>query len=605
MTRKEKQLALVLFDAIAIMLSSVLSYSFLNIYITLSSQDFWTAVLINVVFYLSLAFKFNLYNKINRYTSIRETILHIFILTFSFLLASIIAIPFVESISFRFMLLTYIFSVAVIPGSRIIWRILIEHYEKKQVPSKGSLKKVRTLIVGAGEGGSIYIKSLNRQDSDVEIIGIVDDKLSKQGLFLYDVPVLGKVSDLPIIVQEHQIEQITIAIPSLKKEALERIIELAQQTGTRINRMPSLEKIMTGKYKVNELQEIDVIDLLGREEVKLDLTQLGKQLTGKIVLVTGAGGSIGSEISRQLIQFSPKELLLLGHGENSIYQIHRELETINRKTKITPLIADIRDRDRIFQIMKTYQPELVYHAAAHKHVPLMEHNPKEAIKNNVFGTKNVAEAAKNYHVKTFVMISTDKAVNPPNVMGASKRIAEMIVTGLNEENQTSFVAVRFGNVLGSNGSVIPLFKEQIQKGGPVTVTDFRMTRYFMTIPEASRLVLQAGALAKGGEIFVLDMDQPVKILDLAKKMIKLSGHTEDDIKIIETGIRPGEKLFEELLTSDEATHQEVYEKIFIGQVENIPLEKVMKFVDSLEQLTDEQLKQQLIAFANHDLEEFF
>lgn len=605
MTRKEKQLALILFDAISIMLSSVLSYSFLNIYITLSSQDFWTAVLINVVFYLILAIHFHLYNKINRYTSIRETILHMFVLTASFLLASIIAIPFVDSISFRFMLLTYIFSIAVIPGSRIMWRIFIEHNEKRQGNGKKSNRKVRTLIVGAGEGGSIYIKSLNRQDSDVEFVGIVDDKSSKQGLFLYDIPVLGKISDLPKIVQEREIEQITIAIPSLKKEELERIIELARQTKAQINRMPSLEKIMTGKYKVNELQEIDVIDLLGREEVELDLTQLGQQLTGKKILVTGAGGSIGSEISRQLIRFSPKELLLLGHGENSIYQINRELKNYSTEVKITPLIADIQDRDRIFQVMRTYQPDIVYHAAAHKHVPLMEYNPREAVKNNIYGTKNVAEAAKENDVETFVMISTDKAVNPPNIMGASKRIAEMIVTGLNEENKTSFVAVRFGNVLGSSGSVIPLFKEQIKKGGPVTVTDFRMTRYFMTIPEASRLVLQAGALAKGGEIFVLDMDEPVKILDLAKKMIQLSGQTEEEIKIIESGIRPGEKLFEELMTSDEATHQEVYEKIFIGKVENLPLESVMSFVSSLDDLTNKELKEQLLAFANHDLDDIY
>ncbi|MDN6408914.1 MAG: polysaccharide biosynthesis protein [Tetragenococcus halophilus] len=344
-----------------------------------------------------------------------------------------------------------------------------------------------------------------------------------------------------------------------------------------------------------------MFDLLGREEVELDLTKIGKQLNGKKILVTGAGGSIGSEISRQLIRFSPDELLLLGHSENPIYEIDRELKNKSKQIKITPIIADIRDRERIFQLMKDHEPEMVYHAAAHKHVPLMEYNPTEAVKNNIYGTKNVAEAAKASHVDTFVMISTDKAVNPPNVMGASKRIAEMIVTGLNEIGKTSFVAVRFGNVLGSSGSVIPLFKEQIEKGGPVTVTDFRMTRYFMTIPEASRLVLQAGALAKGGEIFVLDMDEPVKILDLAKKMIQLSGHKADEIEIIESGIRPGEKLFEQLMTSDEETHQEVYEKIFIGKVENLALEKVMKFVSSLDQLNEEDLKKQIVAFANHEL----
>lgn len=605
MTRKEKQLILILFDLTAIILSSILSYSFLNIYITLSSSDFWTAVAVSVVFYLVLAIRFHLYNKINRYTSIHETLLHMLAITISFLLTSILAIPFVESISFRFMLLTYIFSIAVIPGSRVIWRILVEHHEKRKTNGGESAKKIRTLIVGAGEGGSIFIKSLKRKDSEVELVGIIDDKHSKQGLFLYDVPVIGKISDLTEIISEEKIEQITIAIPSLKKEELERIVELARQTDAKVNRMPSLEKIMTGKYKVNEFQEIDVIDLLGREEVELDLAQLGQQLTDKTILVTGAGGSIGSEISRQLIRFSPERILLLGHGENSIYQINRELKNKVHHIELVALIADIQDRERIFQIMKDYQPDIIYHAAAHKHLPLMEYNPGEAVKNNVYGTKNVAEAAKANKVDTFVMISTDKAVNPPNVMGASKRIAEMIVTGLNEEGKTSFVAVRFGNVLGSSGSVIPLFKEQIKKGGPITVTDFRMTRYFMTIPEASRLVLQAGALAQGGEIFILDMDEQVRIVDLAKKMIQLSGQTEKEIKIVESGIRPGEKLYEELLSSDEDTHQEVYQKIFVGKVENMPIDKVMRFVESLDKLKNKELKKQLVAFANHQLDDIY
>lgn len=386
---------------------------------------------------------------------------------------------------------------------------------------------------------------------------------------------------------------------------MERIIELAQQTKVKINKMPSVEKVMTGKYQIDEFQEIDVVDLLGRDEVKLDMEVIGQQVTGKTILVTGAGGSIGSEITRQLVRFSPETILLLGHGENSIYQIHRELQDLSIDSEVIPLIADIQDRDRLFQIMKDYQPDIVYHAAAHKHVPLMEYNPTEVVKNNIYGTKNVAEAAKANNVDTFVMISTDKAVNPPNVMGASKRIAEMIVTGLNETGKTNFVAVRFGNVLGSRGSVIPVFKEQIKKGGPITVTDFRMTRYFMTIPEASRLVLQAGALAKGGEIFVLDMDEPVKIVDLAKKMIQLSGHTEDEIKIVESGIRPGEKLYEELLTSDEETHQEVYEKIFIGKVDDAPIKEVMQFVENLEELNNKQLRENIVAFANHKLDEIY
>lgn len=333
------------------------------------------------------------------------------------------------------------------------------------------------------------------------------------------------------------------------------------------------------------------------------MDKIANQLSGQTVLVSGAGGSIGSEICRQVVRFSPKRLILLGHGEFSIYLINRELSQVGLDDlEIIPIIADIQDRERIFDVMEEYKPDRVYHAAAHKHVPMMEANPTEAVKNNIYGTKNMAEAAKAANVANFVMVSTDKAVNPPNVMGATKRIAEMIVTGLNEEGKTNFVAVRFGNVLNSRGSVIPVFKEQIKDGGPITVTDFRMTRYFMTIPEASRLVLQAGSLARGGEIFVLDMGEPVKIVDLAKKMIRLSGHSEKEIQINESGIRPGEKLFEELLTNDETTKKQVYEKIFVGKVTNLALAKVLHFVKGLEYLSHDELKNALIDFANNRYE---
>lgn len=317
-------------------------------------------------------------------------------------------------------------------------------------------------------------------------------------------------------------------------------------------------------------------------------------------MVTGAGGSIGSEICRQVMRFNPRKLLLLGHGENSIYLINRELQNQyrNKETEIIPIIADVQDRPRIDMIMQIYHPDIVYHAAAHKHVPLMEYNPVEAVKNNVIGTRNVAESAKLHNVESFVMVSTDKANNPPNVMGSTKRIAEMIVTGLNEEGHTKFSAVRFGNVLGSRGSVIPVFKEQIAKGGPITVTDFRMTRYFMTIPEASRLVIQSGALAKGGEIFILDMSEPVKILDLAKQMIKLSGSSEDEIQIIESGIRPGEKLYEELLLDKERNDQQVFDKIFVGNIKGFSLEQVDEFVKTLDFSQPNVVGKKVVEFAN-------
>lgn len=368
--------------------------------------------------------------------------------------------------------------------------------------------------------------------------------------------------------------------------------------------MPYIEDVLSGDYQLDEFKEIEVTDILGRDEVELDTQVIGKQVVGKTVLVSGAGGSIGSEIVRQVAKFSPAKIILLGHGELSIYQIEKEIKQSKDRTfEIIPIIAHIQDRERIFEVMETHQPDIVYHAAAHKHVPLMEANPREAVKNNIFGTKNLAEAAKKANVKAFVMVSTDKAVNPPNVMGGTKRIAEMIVTGLNEKGKTNFVAIRFGNVLNSSGSVVPVFKEQIEKGGPITVTDFRMTRYFMTIPEASRLVMQAGALAKGGEIFVLDMGDPVKIYDLAKQMIWLSGLTEDEIEIVESGIRPGEKLYEELLADDENTEEQIFEKIFVGKVHNLPIHQVNAFIHSLEDLSKEELKEALVKFANNTYEE--
>lgn len=329
------------------------------------------------------------------------------------------------------------------------------------------------------------------------------------------------------------------------------------------------------------------------------MAKIERKIYDKTILVTGAGGSIGSEICRQVSKFNPKRLILLGHGENSIYLIHQELKNLySDKIEIVPIIADVQDRKHIFELMEQYRPEIVYHAAAHKHVPLMEANPTEAIKNNVYGTKNVAEAAKAAKVKSFVMISTDKAVNPPNIMGATKRLAEMIVTSLNEEGHTKFAVVRFGNVLGSRGSVVPLFKKQIAKGGPVTVTDLRMTRFFMTIPEASRLVIQAGTLSKGGELFILDMGKPVKIVDLARKMIKLSGYSENEIEIVESGMRPGEKLYEELLVSSEKQQEQVYEKIFLGKVTPYKISDIMSFVKSVEPLTGSDLKKEVIGYAH-------
>lgn len=599
MNRKVKKIILMFFDFIIIFSSHLISYFFLYPLINIPQETFFGHMFFVSVLYIIIGLVTKTFDRINRFTSTRETIYHVMIIILSFLVATFLYNLYDPQISFRYVFFAFLISVVIIPTSRLMWRGWTEYVHGLETRDETRYKKiVRTLLIGAGEAGAMYVRSL-RNRADTDIVGFLDDDRNKQGTILYGYPVIGKIADLEAIVNKYEIEQVTIAIPSLSKIEMNKILEIAKKVDVHTNQMPYIEDVISGAAKIDEFKDIEVTDLLGRDEVNLDTYSIGKQLSGKTILVSGAGGSIGSEICRQVTRFSPERVILLGHGEYSIYTIERELiKTTENKVELIPVIADIQDRKRIFNVMHKYQPDIVYHAAAHKHVPLMEQNPGESVKNNIFGTKNMAEAAKDAKVDSFVMVSTDKAVNPPNVMGATKRIAEMIVTGLNEPGKTNFAAVRFGNVLNSSGSVIPVFKEQIENGGPITVTDFRMTRYFMTIPEASRLVLQAGALANGGEIFILDMGEPVKILSLAKQMIWLSGNTESDIGIIETGIRPGEKLYEELLASEENTEEKVFEKIFVGRVQNVPLDIVLAFIHSLEGLSEEDLKAKLISFAN-------
>lgn len=556
------------------------------------------SIVLSIVLYWLFGWIFRVFSRINRYTNLREMIAIFLALTLSSITTILLLFFSKENYSMRLVISTYFLSMFFIIASRLVWRLYIEKKNSRCIPSE---EVKNTLILGAGEGGRILYNSLlgSKTAGDINVVGFIDDDPNKRHTYLSGKKVLGSIKDLPELVDKYEIAMITIAIPSLSRKKLREIFELIEPLHVKVNSMPSMEEVASGKINLSRLKEIDVVDLLGRDEVQLDIDAIKDQITGKTILVTGAGGSIGSEICRQVIRFNPRRLLLLGHGENSIYLIDRELRNNYQEniTEIVPIIADIQDRKKIFTIMEHYQPEIVYHAAAHKHVPLMEYNPREAVKNNVYGTKNVAEAAKAAKVKNFVMVSTDKANNPPNVMGATKRIAEMIVTGLNEAGCTKFSAVRFGNVLGSRGSVIPVFREQIANGGPITITDFRMTRYFMTIPEASRLVIQSGALAKGGEIFILDMSEPVKIIDLAKNMIRLSGYSEDEIEIIETGIRPGEKLYEELLLDKERNDEAVFEKIFVGNITGYSIAEVMEFVEQLSD-DDKQLAKDVVAFAN-------
>lgn len=599
LTRKRKIAIIVMTDLLVLLFSNIVAYYFMEPFIKIEVSSLQGMMLITVVTYFIAGVFFKVFTRMNRYTNLQE-ILGIVMATVTMAVSSILLNwLFFGVFSKRMITFVFLLSTLLIVMSRLTWRLYIE---RKNDWKKDKTKHIqRTLVIGAGEGGRVLINSVTHSLTahEIDIIGLVDDDPNKQRIYLEGMQVKGTIEDLPSLIKDHQIDMVTIAIPSLSPKRLREIITLLKTTQVKVNTMPSMEELASGKVSISRLKQIDVVDLLGREEVKLDIEQIKDQLTDKVILVTGAGGSIGSEICRQVMQFNPKTLILLGHGENSIYLIERELrQTFTTKTtKIIPVIADVQDRQRMMEVMCEHQPQIVYHAAAHKHVPLMEANPRESVKNNVYGTKNVAEAAKAAGVAKFVMVSTDKANNPPNVMGATKRIAELIVTGLNENSQTKFSAVRFGNVLGSRGSVIPVFREQIAKGGPITITDFRMTRYFMTIPEASRLVIQSGALASGGEIFVLDMGEPVKIVDLAKNMIQLSGYTENEIKIVESGIRPGEKLYEELLLDEERNDQQVFDKIFVGNIKGAKIEEVMDFVESLPE-DDYLLAKEVVSFAN-------
>lgn len=486
-------------------------------------------------------------------------------------------------------------------SSRISYQFLKKHLRDSKKVLTNDATSVRLLIVGAGQAG-IHMAERLKQNPQYKIVGFLDDDYKKIGLHVNEVPILGEISLLKSIAKKVDASQILIAIPSLQKEKLSRLVEKCLQLGIKTQVMPSVDDIVNGTLAINKVRDVKIEDLLGREEVEVDTQLLNQTLQGKKVLVTGAGGSIGSEICRQVIQSNPACLILLGHGENSIYEIAQQLSKVT-DIPLIKVIGDIRDRDAMNTIMHKYQPHIVYHAAAHKHVPLMEDNPAESIKNNVFGTKNVADAAKNAKVERFVMISSDKAVDPPNIMGATKRVAELVIQQLAKNSTTKFAVVRFGNVLGSRGSVIPLFQKQIQKGGPITLTDARMTRYFMTIPEAARLVLQASSLSKGGEVFILDMGEPVKIMDLAKNLIRLSGLPLQQIQIVETGIRPGEKLHEVLLGEHEKLQTKVFNKIFVGQTTSCSDEQLQQFLTTILYAPEFEIKERLLTFANYHVEQ--
>lgn len=452
---------------------------------------------------------------------------------------------------------------------RFSYRFLRIAYHNHE--SAGQSKPVVTMVVGAGAAGYMLVREMkNSKHLNRKVPCIIDDDPNKVGTYLQGIPIVGGKETIPEMAKHYHIEEIIIAIPTLKDQERRKLLDICQQTACKIKMLPGIYQMVNQEIDVSMLRDVSIEDLLGREPVDLHMEKIGNYIGGKVILVTGGGGSIGSEICRQVALHEPKQLIIVDIYENNAYNIQLELKRNYPDLNLETLIASVRDKKRIEDIFETYHPDIVYHAAAHKHVPLMEDSPDEAIKNNVVGTYNVASAANKFHVKKMVLISTDKAVRPTNVMGASKRICEIIMEIFSQISQTEYAAVRFGNVLGSNGSVIPLFRQQIKEGGPVTVTHPDIIRYFMTIPEAVNLVLQCGAYAKGGEIFILDMGEPVKILDLAKKMIRLSGHVPgEDIKIVFTGLRPGEKLYEELLIDEKNLVQTENNRIFVAQMGKI------------------------------------
>jgi FlaA1/EpsC-like NDP-sugar epimerase len=499
-----------------------------------------------------------------------------------------------RALPFSVSTLATIFSTILICGFRITFRIYRRGIRLSLRKHKHEEKRV--MIIGAGSAAALILKEMRlHKEIKYNPVALIDDSLFKLGTTLYGVKVYGNRRKIEEVAKAKDVDTIIIAIPSLCSESKKELIEICQRTQCKIKIVPGVYELIDERYLLSKIRDVEVEDLLGREAIKLDMEGISEYLEDKTILVTGGGGSIGSELCRQIVRFSPKQLLILDIYENNAYDLQNELRFNYPDLNMKVLIASVRDKKRMESIFKIFKPEVVFHAAAHKHVPLMEDNPSEAIKNNVFGTLNLSECADKYGTQRFVMISTDKAVNPTNIMGATKRMCEMIVQAMDKISNTEFVAVRFGNVLGSNGSVIPLFKKQIAKGGPVTLTHKEITRFFMTIPEASQLVLQAGAYAKGGEIFVLDMGKPVKIYDLACDLIKLSGfEPERDIKIEVTGLRPGEKLYEELLMSEEGLGETRHEKIFVGRPMAWDIEELKGKFEGLRFLIDSENREEII-----------
>lgn len=541
-------------------------------------------IAITIISFLTLYFS-SLYNKMWQYASMSE-LYSIFKATITINIIFVIYIYFFR-VGFprSIIAINLMTDIFLLGGLRFALRLLKEYLNKNQ----NKKADTRVLIIGAGDAAEMVIREMQKHpELGKNIIGLVDDDPSKQSLEIHGKKVLGKRNKIPQIIKEYGVKEVIIAIPSADGKTIKELYELSNLKDVKVEIVPGVYEILKGDVSLNQIREVKVEDLLRRKQVDLITDEISAYLENKKVLVTGGGGSIGSELCRQVAKFDPEELVIFDINENNTYFLERDLLNEHPNLKVKSIIGSIRDQNKLDKLFSEYNPDVIFHAAAHKHVPLMETSPEEAVKNNILGTKNLVETADKYEVERFVLISTDKAVNPTNVMGASKRAAEMIVQTINNKSETKFMAVRFGNVLGSQGSVIPLFKKQIAEGGPVTVTHKDITRYFMTIPEASQLVIQAGAIGSGGEVFVLDMGEPVKIMDLAEDLISLSGLTPyEDIDIEVIGLRPGEKLYEELLAESEDNISTEHERIFINNLETVDKQFLDKHLDKLRSLAED------------------
>lgn len=581
-----RQLVLWALDVCSILIATLISLRLVEADHKLISSSIVLTLIVYILFHTTSFLACKCYSSLWRYAGEEELV--------SIVGASLIYILpiflFHKILNITYPLLFYIVNTIIIIAFTGGFRLTYRTGRRIKLRTS-SPENARVLIVGGGSGGEMVITELKENPQLGKTpVGIIDDDENKKGRVIHRIKILGNTNQIPEIVEKYNIDEIILAMASVSNIRKKEIIEICKTTKCKLKTIPGIFEIIDGKIDIKKIRDVEIEDLLGRDQITVNLAEMSEYVNNKVVLVTGGGGSIGSELCRQIASFKPKHLIILDNYENNAYAIQQELiRKYGEYLNLSTIIASVREKVRMDEIFKEYLPELVFHAAAHKHVPLMENSPSEAIKNNIFGTKNVAELAHKYKAKRFVLISTDKAVNPTNIMGATKRAAEMIIQTMNEKSETEFVAVRFGNVLGSNGSVIPLFKKQIAEGGPVTITHPEIIRYFMTIPEAVQLVIQAGAMAKGGEIFVLDMGDPVKIVDLARNLISLSGFEPGvDIKVEYSGLRPGEKLYEELLMDEEGITKTDNKKIFIGKQIDVDDNKLDMHLTMLKNVVDNE-----------------